>query len=96
MKNIIQMVMKLLIYQTATGFASSNSPIEIQKKTSLKTIKDFKPPGKKLREKWGDHIVNVEKRSCSCPIYLKRAICNHSLAYSNSIMVKLVWFQLFW
>ncbi len=67
-----------------------------QKKASLKTIKDFIPTGKKIFKllssvkKWGDHIINVEKKSCSCPLYLKRAICIHSLAYSN--LLKLNWF----
>ncbi len=61
-------------------------------------MKDFKPIGKdsnKLKvigstEKWGDHIIDIQKKSCSCPLYLKKGICTHSLAYSN--LQNLCWF----
>ncbi len=69
---------------------------DIQNKASLKCIKDFEPIGKRCfrltgsTKLWGDHIVNQETKSCSCPIYLKKGICTHSLAYSN--LMNLNWF----
>jgi len=68
---------------------------DLQKKASLTSASDFVSFGKlfKLKsssEKYDYHIINPEKKSCSCSIYLKKAICNHSLAYSN--LFSLCWF----
>ena len=29
------------------------------------------------------YTINIQKRSCSCALYLKIAICKHALAFSN-------------
>ncbi len=50
---------------------------DLQKKASLTSASDFVSLGKlfKLKsssEKYDHHIINPEKKSCSCSIYLKK------------------------
>ena len=45
---------------------------------------------KSLSQKSEYHKIDIQEKSCSCPLWLKNAICVHSLAFSN--LNKLCWF----
>lgn len=70
---------------------------KIHQLASLKVLEDFKPISKnqfkisKLNCSGHNNFkIDISKKSCTCPFWLKHAICSHSLAFSN--LKELSWF----
>lgn len=59
---------------------------KLHKKANLKLVSDFIPIGSKhfkILSRYGDHKISIVNKSSTCPIWLKKAICVHTLACSN-------------